>query len=155
MRISDWSSDVCASDLLAGVPVPVLYAWIGFMGAAVLAPVVLIFEPGAMTGLFAIGPEAFGAVAFSAICSTLIGQGGMAWLLQRHPISTVIPLTLAAPAVTVVASALAFQTPVTGMMILGGGVVLGGVAMVTIRRDGQIPFPKHSDSSQPTRPNPL
>src|SRR3546814_1107150 len=65
------------------------------MGAAVLAPVVLIFEPGAMTGLFAIGPEAFGAVAFSAICSTLIGQGGMAWLLQRHPISTVIPLTLA------------------------------------------------------------
>src|SRR3546814_4026403 len=94
MRISDWSSDVCASDLLAGVPVPVLYAWIGFMGAAVLAPVVLIFEPGAMTGLFAIGPEAFGAVAFSAICSTLIGQGGMAWLLQRHPISTDIPLTL-------------------------------------------------------------
>src|SRR3546814_7031683 len=70
------------------------------MGAAVLAPVVLIFEPGAMTGLFAIGPEAFGAVAFSAICSTLIGQGGMAWLLQRHPISTVIPLTLAAPAVS-------------------------------------------------------
>src|SRR3546814_12100226 len=88
------------------------------MGAAVLAPVVLIFEPGAMTGLFAIGPEAFGAVAFSAICSTLIGQGGMAWLLQRHPISTVIPLTLAAPAVSVVASALAFQTPVTGMLIL-------------------------------------
>src|SRR3546814_20623927 len=104
-----------------------------------------------MTGLFARGPEAFGAVAFSAICSTLIGQGGMAWLLQRHPISTVIPLTLAAPAVSVVASALAFQTPVTGMMVLGGVVVLGGVSIVTILSAGQIPLPKDSVCSKRPR----
>lgn len=118
---------------LAGVPVPVLYAWIGLIGSVVLAPAALIFEPHAMTNVSAIPGKAWAAVLFSGLCSTLIGQGGMAWLLARHPISAVMPFTLVAPVVSVIASALFFQTPVTGMMIFGGIVVLGGVAIVTIR----------------------
>ena len=36
----------------------------------------------------------FGWVLFSALGSTVIGQGAMSILLQRHPVSTVVPLTL-------------------------------------------------------------
>src|SRR3546814_10224648 len=39
-----WAISSLLQRKLAGVPVPVLYAWIGFMGAAVLASVVLRSE---------------------------------------------------------------------------------------------------------------
>lgn len=128
-----WAISSLLQRQLAGVPVPVLYAWIGLMGSVILAPVAMIYEPQTMANLSAVPPTAWVAVAFSGLFSTLIGQGGMAWLLQRHTISAVIPFTLLAPVVSVIAVALFFQTPVTGMMILGGIIVLGGVAIVTIR----------------------
>ena len=128
-----WAISSLLQRQLAGVPVPVLYAWIGLMGSVMLAPIAMIYEPHAMANLAAIPANAWVAVAFSGLCSTLIGQGGMAWLLQRHTISAVIPFTLLAPVVSVIALALFFGTPVTGMVILGGIFVLGGVAIVTIR----------------------
>src|SRR3546814_19548427 len=105
-----WSISSLLQRKLAGVPVPVLYAWIGFMGAAVLEPVVLIFEPGAMTGLFAIGPEDFGAISFSDICSTLIGQGGMAGLRQLQPIRQHTNIAPPPPHAGLVASRPPFHT---------------------------------------------
>ena len=128
-----WAISSLLQRQLAGVPVPVLYAWIGLMGSVTLAPIAMIYEPQAMANLSTVPAIAWVAVAFSGLCSTLIGQGGMAWLLQRHTISAVIPFTLLAPVVSVIAAALFFRTPVTGMMILGGIIVLGGVAIVTIR----------------------
>lgn len=136
-----WAISSLLQRKLAGVSVRVLYAWIGLCGSAILAPTAMFFEPHAMRDLTSIPPMALGAVLFSAVCSTLIGQGGMAWLLQRHPISAVIPYTLMAPVVSVIAAAAFFGTPVTGMMILGGIIVLAGVAIVTIRtaRKSELP----------------
>lgn len=128
-----WAVSSLLQRKLAGVPVQVIYAWVGFIGASLTAPVAMIFEPEQMENLGAVPVTAWVAIAFSGICSTLIGQGGMAWLLQRHPISAVIPFTLLAPVVSVIASALVFKTPVSGMMILGGIIVLAGVAIVTMR----------------------
>lgn len=115
------------------MPIMVIYAWAGLIGAAVLAPVTFAFEAEKLNSLTSIPARGWMAVVFSAICSTLIGQGGMAWLLQRHPISMVIPFTLLSPVVSVIAGALVFKTPVTGLMLLGGVTVLGGVAIVTMR----------------------
>src|SRR3546814_11861313 len=41
MRISDWSSDVCSSDLLAMLDIDVLHAW----GMTELSPVGLVASP--------------------------------------------------------------------------------------------------------------
>lgn len=128
-----WAISSLLQRKLAGIPVLTLYAWIGLVGSMILAPLAMLFEPRAMANLGAVPLVGWLAVVFSGVCSTLIGQGGMAWLLQRHPISAVIPFTLLAPVVSVIASALVFRTPVTGLMVLGGIIVLGGVAIVTIR----------------------
>ena len=128
-----WAVSSLLQRKLAGVPIKVIYAWVGLLGAAVLAPLTFAFEAEKLNNLTSIPARGWMAVAFSAICSTLIGQGGMAWLLQRHPISMVIPFTLLAPVVSVIAAALIFETPVTGLMLLGGVTVLGGVAIVTMR----------------------
>jgi O-acetylserine/cysteine efflux transporter len=128
-----WAGSSLIQRNLRGVPVMTMYAWIGLVGAVGIAPVVLFFEPHGMASIPSIPLSSFGWVAFSAIGSTLIGHGSMSWLLQRHPISTVTPLTLAAPVLSVIVASLWFDTPLTPLMILGGIVALTGVAIVTIR----------------------
>ncbi len=118
---------------LIGVPVLSIYAWIGLMGAIVLGPIALWAEPEAMRAIPAIPLADFGWILFSALGSTVLGQGSMSWLLQRHAVSTVVPLTLAAPVISVICASLFFRTPLTALMALGGAIALGGVATVTIR----------------------
>lgn len=118
---------------LKGVPVLTIYAWIGLIGALVLGPLAMMFEPDRVRAIPALPLSALGWVAFSAIGSTVIGQGSMSWLLQRHPVSTVVPFTLAAPVLSVFAAAWFFATPTTPVMLAGGAVAMLGIAIVTIR----------------------
>lgn len=118
---------------LRGVPVLTIYAWVGFWGTAGLLPIALHWEPETMRDLGSIPLAALAWVAFSAIGSTVAGQGAMSWLLQRHPVNLVTPLTLAAPVVSVVVAAFWFGTPVTWLMAAGGGVAMLGVSIVALR----------------------
>lgn len=118
---------------LAGVPVLTIYAWIGLIGAITLFPLSLLFEPGAIANLPDARLGSFGYIVFAALGSTVIGQGGMAWLLQRHPIATVLPLTLGSPVIAVLASSYAFGTVLTPLMIIGGIIAMSGVAIITLR----------------------
>jgi O-acetylserine/cysteine efflux transporter len=128
-----WAIGSLLQRQLAGVPVLTIYAWIGLVGVAVLMPFAMVLEPGALDDLTAVPFPALAGLAFSAIGSTLMGHGGMAWLLQRHPVSSVIPLTLGTPVIAVVASSLVFATPITAIMVAGGALALAGVAIVTMR----------------------
>jgi O-acetylserine/cysteine efflux transporter len=118
---------------LAGVPVLTIYAWVGAIGATMLFPVAFIFEPASMLNLPQVPLSAFGWILFSALGSTVIGQGAMSVLLAKHPLSTVVPLTLLTPVISVIAASLYFKTVMTPIMILGGIIVMIGVAIVTIR----------------------
>lgn len=118
---------------LIGVPVLTMYAWVGLMGTLTLAAASLLFEPGALAAIPRLPIAVLGPIAFSAIGSTVLGQGAMVWLLQRHPVSTVTPLTLAAPVVSVFAASYWFGNPLTWPMLLGGAVAMLGVGIVTIR----------------------
>lgn len=118
---------------LIGTPVLTIYAWVGLVGSAVLFPIAFYFEPRSISGIAALPLSTLGWILFSALGSTVIGQGAMSILLQRHPVSSVIPLTLVAPVIAVIASSLYFGTKLTSLMITGGVIVMIGVAIVTIR----------------------
>ena len=118
---------------LIGVPVLTIYAWVGLVGATILLPIAWITERESVLALGSLPLSTFGWVLFSALGSTVIGQGAMSHLLQRHPVSTVVPMTLASPVISVVAAAWWFGTVMTPIMIIGGLIVLAGVAIVTIR----------------------
>jgi O-acetylserine/cysteine efflux transporter len=128
-----WAGSSLIQRNLRGVPVLSMYAWVGLLGVAILAPVALVFEPEGIRSIPHLPLHSLGWVAFSAIGSTIIGHGSMSWLLQRHPVASVTPLTLAAPVLSVVFASLFFHSPLTPLMILGGIVALAGVAIVTIR----------------------
>jgi O-acetylserine/cysteine efflux transporter len=118
---------------LVGVPVLSIYAWIGLIGSIVLLPIAYAFEPESLKSVPQLPLSTFGWILFSALGSTVIGQGAMSLLLQRHPVSSVVPLTFLTPVISVVVAAYFFKTPLTPIMIIGGLIVMAGVAIVTIR----------------------
>jgi O-acetylserine/cysteine efflux transporter len=128
-----WAASSLIQRKLAGVPVLTIFAWVGLMGTLVLGIAALATERDTIARLPDEPLRTMGWVAFSAIGSTLIGQGSMSWLLGRHPVSTVTPLTLAAPVLSVFAASYYFGSPLTLLMLLGGGIAMVGVAIVTIR----------------------
>lgn len=128
-----WAITSLIQRRLVGVPVLTIYAWVGLMGTMVMAVVAWVTEPAAMRAIPDLPLRTIGWVAFSAIGSTVIGQGSMSWLLQRHSVSVVTPMTLAAPIISVFAAAYYFGNPLTLLMLAGGGVAMLGVAIVTIR----------------------
>lgn len=139
-----WAVGSLIQRRLAGVPVLTIYAWVGLMGTLVLAPCAWMFEPDSVRGIPDLRLSAIGWVAFSAIGSTVLGQGSMAWLLQRHPVSAVVPLTLAAPVISVLVASWYFGTPLTAIMLLGGAIAMAGVAIVTVRSARAIRPPRDS-----------
>jgi O-acetylserine/cysteine efflux transporter len=118
---------------LQGVKVLTIYAWVGLVGATILLPIAWVAEPEAFGRVHALPLTAFGWILFSALGSTVIGQGAMSYLIQRHPVSTVVPMTLATPVISVVAAAWWFGTKLTPVMIVGGLIVMAGIAIVTTR----------------------
>lgn len=128
-----WAIGSLIQRQLKGVPVLTIYGWIGLWGMIVLGLAALWQEPAAMRAIPSIPLGAVGWVAFSAIGSTIGGHGAMSWLLQRHPVATVTPLTLAAPVISVFTASWYFGTPVTAIMLIGGAMAMAGVAIVTIR----------------------
>jgi len=128
-----WAISSLIQRQLIGVPVLTIYAWIGLAGFIMLAPIAVATEPAAVAALPHLPLRDLGWVLFSAIGSTVIGHGSMSWLLQRHPVSTIIPLTLASPIISVVTASIFFRIPITVLMVVGGVTALVGVAIVTIR----------------------
>jgi O-acetylserine/cysteine efflux transporter len=118
---------------LIGVPVLTIYAWVGLVGTVALLPVAWIWEPASMAAIPQVPLSTFGWILFSALGSTVIGQGAMSFLMQRHPVSTVVPLSLMTPVISVVAASYWFAKPLTPVMITGGLIVMVGIAVVTIR----------------------
>ncbi len=130
-----WGGATLVQRKLAGVSVMNGQAWNGLMGAVVLIPFALLLERPAIAGLAHVSGDAVGWLAFTCIGATLLGQGALAWLLQRYPISTVMPFMLASPLLSTMSASLYFSTPITGGMIGGGLLALLGVAIIALSPD--------------------
>lgn len=128
-----WAIASLIQRTLVGVRILTIYAWIGFWGSITLGLAAWAFEPTAFAAIPEIPLHTMSWIAFSAIGSTVMAHGAMSWLLQRHPVSVVMPLTLAAPVISVFTAAWYFNTSVTAIMLIGGALAMLGVAIVTIR----------------------
>ncbi len=118
---------------LKGVAVLTIHAWLALVSLPILGAASLIWEPGALARVPDLPVAAWGWLAYSGIASSLIGHGGMTYLFQRYPVSTVSPLTLPTPLLSVGVAILVFDTPITGQMLVGGLVTIIGVAIITLR----------------------
>jgi len=128
-----WASATLIQRRLGGIAVLNITGWLGLIGALTILPAALLADPDGVAQLTRLPAEAYGWAAYAAIGSSIGGHGAMIWLLQRHDVATVSPLTIPTPVVSVGFATWWFGTPLTPLMILGGLIAMMGVAIVAIR----------------------
>ncbi len=128
-----WAAGNLLFRKLQGAHVLNLQGWLALVSVPVLATGSAVFEPGALAHLGSVPPQVWAWLAYSAIGSSIIGHGGMAYLFQRYPVSVVAPLTLPTPLLSVIVGVMVFKTPVGVPMVIGGLLTLVGIAIITLR----------------------
>ncbi|WP_240032914.1 EamA family transporter [Micromonospora globbae] len=82
------------------------------------------FDPAQVSG------RSWLALVYLMVAGSLVAFTAYVWLLHHAPISLVSTYAYVNPAVAVVLGAALAAEPVTGQVLLGGGVIVAGVALV-------------------------
>ena len=85
----------------------------------------------------ALSPEAWLAVLYVAVISTVLGYSLWGAVLSRHPAARVTPFALLIPVVSMLVAGLVLGERLTGPEAIGSVVVLAGLALTVLRpQDG-------------------
>ena len=150
-----WAAGNLLFRKLQGVPVMTIHAWLATISVPILALAAWIFEPQHLTAVPQLPWSIWACLAYSGLLASLVGHGGMSWLFQRYPVATVSPLTLPTPLLSVITAVIAFGTPVTAQMVVGGVLTLIGVGIITLRTarardENNAGVPKPALTTEPT-----
>ncbi|MBK4346125.1 EamA family transporter [Lacisediminihabitans changchengi] len=108
--------------------------------------------PSAALALVVNGPHAVGvalthlplaailSTVYTAVFASLIGYGIWNSLLTRYPTSAVVPFTLLVPVIGILAAWVAQGEVPAATELLGGAIMLGGLAAAVITRRGPVPL---------------
>ena len=110
-----------------------IFAWIGLIAVPMLGAASLAFEPGALAHAARLPWTALWPIAYSAIVSSIVGHAGMTFLYGRYPVSTLAPLLIPSPVLGSLCAVVFLSDPVTPRLVLGTVIVMGAVAVITLR----------------------
>lgn len=118
---------------LPGVRMLPLFVWGSLVPPLPMLGLSMAFEtPTPWTTLAALGPSGWGAVAYVAMASTVIGYTIWGTLLSRHPAALVTPFALLIPLVGMGTAALVLGERITAGEALAGLLVLTGLALAVM-----------------------
>jgi len=118
--------------LKGGHPMQV-QAWLATLSIPVLLAYSLVMETGQLEQTAHAGWYGAGLVLYAAFAATMIGHGGMFFLLQRYPVNYMVPFLIAPPVIGVLFGIWLYDDPVTWKIALGGVMTIGGVAVIQVR----------------------
>jgi len=109
-----------------------LTAWIGSIAAPQMLIASIFFEGNPVPTLLAAPPSAWWTVLYLGLVMTVVGYSAWFFILSKYPVPLVMPVLLLLPVSTIL-GAVTFlgETPDPHVM-LGGAIVIGGVAAVII-----------------------
>jgi O-acetylserine/cysteine efflux transporter len=119
---------------LGAIDVLVLNAWIALLATPMLLAGSALLEGERWGQLAEAGFWGWGSILYQAVAVTVFGYGLWYRLLQRYPVTTVMPLSLLAPTVGVASGILLLGEPATLEKLVGGALTLTGVAIVMLSR---------------------
>jgi len=107
----------------------------GSLGGAVVA--VLLGEPAKIQPA-TIGPDVLFALFYLTTVGSLFAYNVYTWLLRVAPFGLVSTYAYVNPVVAVIAGGLILAEPISAQIVLGGGIVVAGVAMMVTARSRTI-----------------
>lgn len=108
----------------------VLNAWVAVIGAPILFAASAAIEDGQLQAIADAGWRGWGTVVFMAVGASITAYGLWYYLLGKHQLNRIVPMTLLAPVLAVVLAVLILGEPITLQVIAGGLLTIVGVAMI-------------------------
>ena len=111
-----------------------LQAWVAIISAPVLMIISFFIEDRQLPSLAAADWRGISSIFYTALASSIIGHGGMYYLLQRYPVTMISPFMLLAPVIGILSGVYLYDDVVTWRLLFGGLVTLFGVAVISVKR---------------------
>ena len=108
-------------------------AWVALFSAPFLLAISLMIEDGHAGHMLHANLYGWSLVAYTAIGATIIGHGGMFFLLQRYSVTYLVPVMIAPPVLGVLFGIWLNDDPLTLTIVLGGLMTIVGVGIIQVR----------------------
>ena len=118
---------------IRGVGVLSFQAWTAVIALPVLLAATLLTEQGQLETLKTAQWQSWASVAYSAVMASLVGHGLFFYLVQRHPVSSVMPYLQLTPVLAVVFGVLIWGDRPGPRLLFGGALVITGILFITLR----------------------
>lgn len=108
--------------------------WLSMFAIPLVGMGSMLFEQHQWAAMINAGWRGWGAVIYSAVMSSILAYGLWNTLLRRHSVARLIPLSLLTPVVVVLLGVLMLDESMALNKLIGGALVVGGIAIINVRR---------------------
>ncbi|MBL4800429.1 MAG: EamA family transporter [Emcibacter sp.] len=108
-------------------------AWTAIIGVPIFISLSLYTETGQIDQIMNVDLTGWGAIFYTAVLSSLVGYGGMNFLLKHHPVTLIAPIFLSVPIFATAAAVIVFDEVLTTRFLVGGGLTLCGLGVIHLR----------------------
>jgi O-acetylserine/cysteine efflux transporter len=118
---------------ISGISVFNFQAWTAAISLPAMILASLLLENGQVQMITSARWLDWGALIYSAVIASIVGHGLFFFLVQRHPVSSIMPYLLLTPLMAVLFGVVIWGDRPGWRLIVGGALVLSGILVVTIR----------------------
>ncbi|MBO6521284.1 MAG: EamA family transporter [Rhodospirillales bacterium] len=111
-----------------------LIAWMGLIVAPVALGLSMLFEADQLARTMSAPPKFWYGLVYMTLASSIAGYGLWYWLLNRYDVTAVAPYNLLVPLIAVASGVTIMGDELTLTKLIGGGMILGGVSLITVRQ---------------------
>jgi O-acetylserine/cysteine efflux transporter len=108
----------------------IINAWMAVISSVPLLLLSYVFESDQWEAAFKADMWGWSTLFYSAFVGSLVGHGGMYFLLRHYPVGIIAPFTLLTPLFAVCGSVLFLRESLTLALVIGGVLILCGVGSV-------------------------
>lgn len=123
---------------IRGVGVLNFQAWTAVIALPLLLTASLLLEQDHLATLRGAQWTHWASVVYTALLASIVGHGLFFYLVQRHPVSGVMPYLQLTPVLAVVFGVLAWGDRPGWRLLLGGALVITGILLITLRARSKI-----------------
>lgn len=115
-------------------------AWTALVSLPILIITSLLFEGGQIESIQTADWLDWTSVGYSGLISSIVGYGLFFILIQRHPVSSIMPYMLLMPVFTIMFGVWIWGDRPGLKLLLGGTLVLVGILFISLRSRSKLPL---------------
>ena len=111
-----------------------LNGWMSAISALLLFPLSFALEEGQLASLLQPDWRLHGSLMYQVVGSTLLAYWAWYYLLAHNKVATVAGFMLLVPMLGVIFGVLILGEPITWQTLVGGAIIVSGVALIVLKR---------------------